>query len=88
MYLIACLQPDAIGLTDAFDFTDYDLNSALGCYDGKVCFEVSCCACSRSSLRSQPYERLYEWSKRSPLNKTQVADGYEEFLRPLIKSRL
>lgn len=36
------LQPDAIGLVDAFDFTDYDLNSALGCYDGKVFFVALC----------------------------------------------
>ena len=28
------LRKDAILLTDAFDFTDQCLNSALGCYDG------------------------------------------------------
>ncbi|PPQ83813.1 hypothetical protein CVT25_001028 [Psilocybe cyanescens] len=30
------LLPEAIGLTDAFGFTDWDLDSALGVYDGKV----------------------------------------------------
>lgn len=30
------LRKDAILLTDAFDFTDNCLNSALGCYDGHV----------------------------------------------------
>ena len=32
--LIFPLRKDAILLTDAFDFTDQCLNSALGCYDG------------------------------------------------------
>jgi len=33
-----CLEllPEAIGLTDAFGFTDWELDSALGVYDGKV----------------------------------------------------
>ncbi|KAF6098415.1 acyl-CoA oxidase 2 [Phyllostomus discolor] len=37
-YLDALLliRKDAISLTDAFDFTDHCLNSALGCYDGNV----------------------------------------------------
>ncbi|KAJ7718945.1 peroxisomal oxidase [Mycena metata] len=30
------LAPEAIGLTDAFGFTDWELDSALGVYDGKV----------------------------------------------------
>jgi len=30
------LLPEAIGLTDAFGFTDWDLDSALGVYNGKV----------------------------------------------------
>ncbi|KAK1236046.1 hypothetical protein PQX77_000725 [Marasmius sp. AFHP31] len=30
------LLPEAIGLTDAFGFTDWELNSALGVYDGQV----------------------------------------------------
>jgi acyl-CoA oxidase len=31
----AC-RPDAVALTDAFDFGDYALNSSLGRYDGDV----------------------------------------------------
>lgn len=34
--LVFSLRKDAISLTDAFDFTDQCLNSALGCYDGNV----------------------------------------------------
>ncbi|KAK7024780.1 acyl-coenzyme A oxidase [Favolaschia claudopus] len=34
--LCAELLPEAIGLTDAFGFTDWELDSALGVYDGKV----------------------------------------------------
>ncbi|CAO2637669.1 Peroxisomal acyl-coenzyme A oxidase 2 [Lemmus lemmus] len=34
--LLPLIRKDAISLTDAFDFTDNCLNSALGCYDGHV----------------------------------------------------
>nr|XP_045241904.1 peroxisomal acyl-coenzyme A oxidase 2 isoform X4 [Macaca fascicularis] len=34
--LLRLIRKDAILLTDAFDFTDECLNSALGCYDGNV----------------------------------------------------
>uniref|UniRef100_A0A2K5S8M3 Acyl-coenzyme A oxidase n=1 Tax=Cebus imitator TaxID=2715852 RepID=A0A2K5S8M3_CEBIM len=34
--LLCLIRKDAILLTDAFDFTDQCLNSALGCYDGNV----------------------------------------------------
>ncbi|XP_060058994.1 peroxisomal acyl-coenzyme A oxidase 2 isoform X2 [Erinaceus europaeus] len=34
--LLLLIRKDAILLTDAFDFTDHCLNSALGCYDGNV----------------------------------------------------
>nr|XP_060487407.1 peroxisomal acyl-coenzyme A oxidase 2 [Panthera onca]XP_060487408.1 peroxisomal acyl-coenzyme A oxidase 2 [Panthera onca]XP_060487409.1 peroxisomal acyl-coenzyme A oxidase 2 [Panthera onca] len=34
--LLPLIRKDAILLTDAFDFTDQSLNSALGCYDGNV----------------------------------------------------
>ncbi|OBS68328.1 hypothetical protein A6R68_03136 [Neotoma lepida] len=34
--LLPVIRKDAILLTDAFDFTDHCLNSALGCYDGHV----------------------------------------------------
>ncbi|XP_008258697.1 peroxisomal acyl-coenzyme A oxidase 2 isoform X1 [Oryctolagus cuniculus] len=36
MDLLPLIRKDAILLTDAFDFTDQCLNSALGCYDGNV----------------------------------------------------
>ncbi|XP_072641728.1 peroxisomal acyl-coenzyme A oxidase 2 isoform X1 [Canis lupus baileyi] len=34
--LLLLIRKDAILLTDAFDFMDHCLNSALGCYDGNV----------------------------------------------------
>lgn len=36
MELLDEIRPQAIALTDAFNFTDYMLNSPLGCYDGDV----------------------------------------------------
>lgn len=35
-HVCKALLPEAIGLTDAFAFTDWELDSALGVYDGKV----------------------------------------------------
>uniref|UniRef100_A0A6J0TYC2 Acyl-coenzyme A oxidase n=1 Tax=Pogona vitticeps TaxID=103695 RepID=A0A6J0TYC2_9SAUR len=34
--LLAIIRRDAVPLVDAFDFSDGNLNSALGCYDGRV----------------------------------------------------
>lgn len=34
--LMEKLRPEAVTLVDAFDYSDYDLNSALGRYDGNV----------------------------------------------------
>ena len=32
--LLAALRPEAVALVDAWDYSDYELNSALGRYDG------------------------------------------------------
>lgn len=34
------------------------------------------------------YETLWEWAQREPLNRSPVADGYRQFLRPLIHAKL
>lgn len=34
--MLAAVRPDAVALTDAFEFPDNVLNSAIGRYDGKV----------------------------------------------------
>ena len=36
MELLSRLRPDAVGLVDAFDFSDDVLQSCLGAYDGNV----------------------------------------------------
>ncbi|KAI0341183.1 acyl-CoA oxidase [Trametopsis cervina] len=61
------ILPHTVGLTDAFGFSDWELDSALGVYDGKV------------------YEALWERSQREPLNATNIPDGYEEYIKPLLK---
>ena len=74
--LLGLIRPDAVALVDAFDRSDYELNSALGRYDGRY------------------VETLYEWAQREPLNQGTstlggvAIDGYTEFLRPLMRSRL
>ena len=34
--LLAALRPEAVALVDAWDYSDYELNSALGRYDGRA----------------------------------------------------
>lgn len=36
MHLFGEIRPQVIPLTDAFNFTDYTINSPLGCTDGDV----------------------------------------------------
>jgi acyl-CoA oxidase len=68
--LLIQLRPDSVPLVDAFNYSDYSLNSALGIYSGNV------------------YETMYEWVQKSPLNQSDVAVGYEEYLKPLITAKL
>jgi acyl-CoA oxidase len=68
--LLHALRPDAVALVDAFNYTDRQLNSALGRYDGRV------------------YEAMVEAVKRSPLNASDVVQGYEEHLKPLLNRQV
>ncbi|THH33351.1 hypothetical protein EUX98_g807 [Antrodiella citrinella] len=61
------LLPQAVGLTDAFGFTDWELDSSLGRFDGNV------------------YESLWERAQMEPLNQSEVPDGYEDFLKPILQ---
>ncbi|XP_029456329.1 peroxisomal acyl-coenzyme A oxidase 1 isoform X2 [Rhinatrema bivittatum] len=63
--LLAIIRPNAVTLVDAFDYSDAQLGSVLGRYDGNV------------------YESMFEWAKKSPLNKTQVHDSFYKYLKPL-----
>ncbi|KAI0698287.1 peroxisomal oxidase [Cytidiella melzeri] len=60
------LLPEAIGLVDAFGFSDWELDSALGKDDGRV------------------YEALWDRAQKDPLNESEIPDGYEEYIRPLL----
>ncbi|OCT60695.1 hypothetical protein XELAEV_18046716mg [Xenopus laevis] len=63
--LLAVIRPNALALVDAFDYSDTQLGSVLGRYDGNV------------------YENMFEWAKKSPLNKTQVHESFHKYLKPL-----
>ncbi|PFH50109.1 hypothetical protein AMATHDRAFT_61772 [Amanita thiersii Skay4041] len=56
-----CLEllPNAIGLTDAFGFTDWELDSALGVYDGKVYEALWKCA-QEEPLNQTEVSEAYE----------------------------
>ncbi|KAF1319782.1 Peroxisomal acyl-coenzyme a oxidase, partial [Globisporangium splendens] len=68
--LLPVIRKNAVLLTDAWDFTDFELNSTIGRYDGDI------------------YRALVKRAADEPLNKTQVAESYEQYLKPLIQSDL
>ncbi|KAF8591665.1 acyl-CoA oxidase [Ramaria rubella] len=61
------ILPQAIGLTDAFGFTDWELDSALGMKDGRA------------------YEALWERAQLEPLNRADIPEGYEEYIKPILE---
>ncbi|KAJ3285940.1 acyl-CoA oxidase [Rhizoclosmatium globosum] len=72
---LAAVRPNAVALVDSWGIPDYVLNSALGRYDGKA------------------YESMFEMALKEPLNVNarlhgDVVEGYEEYLRPLIRRGL
>ncbi|GAB9476034.1 Peroxisomal acyl-coenzyme a oxidase [Globisporangium polare] len=68
--LLPVVRKNAVLMTDAWDFTDFELNSTIGRYDGDI------------------YRALVKRAADEPLNKTQVAESYEQYLKPLIQSTL
>ncbi|KAF1332828.1 Acyl-coenzyme a oxidase, partial [Globisporangium splendens] len=68
--LLPVVRKNAVLLTDAWDFSDFELNSTIGRYDGDI------------------YRALIAHAAREPLNRTQVAESYDKYLRPLIRSDL
>ncbi|KAE9280742.1 Peroxisomal acyl-coenzyme A oxidase 1 [Phytophthora rubi] len=68
--LLAPVRRNAVRLTDSWDFSDFELNSVIGRYDGDI------------------YRALVDQTKHEPLNASEVPEGYEKYLRPLIQSSL
>ncbi|KAF1319830.1 Peroxisomal acyl-coenzyme a oxidase, partial [Globisporangium splendens] len=68
--LLPIVRKNAVLATDAWDISDFDLNSVIGRYDGDI------------------YRALVKRAADEPLNKTQVAESYEKYLKPLIQSNL
>ncbi|KAE9075533.1 Peroxisomal acyl-coenzyme A oxidase 1 [Phytophthora fragariae] len=68
--LLPGICKNSVLLTDAWDFSDFELGSTIGRYDGDI------------------YRALVKRAADEPLNKTQVPDGYEKYLKPLIQSDL
>ncbi|KAG3110421.1 Peroxisomal acyl-coenzyme A oxidase 1 [Phytophthora idaei] len=68
--LLPIIRRNSVLLTDAWDFSDFELGSTIGRYDGDI------------------YRALVKRAADEPLNKTQVPEGYEKYLKPLIQSDL
>jgi len=61
--LCRSLLPEAIGLTDAFDLSDWELDSALGVHDGDVYRALWNCAQEEPLNRHQVVEGYAEYIK-------------------------
>ncbi|EFI26847.1 acyl-CoA oxidase [Coprinopsis cinerea okayama7 len=68
------LLPEAIGLTDAFGFTDWELDSALGVYDGKV-YEALWKRAQQEPLNQMEVPEAYEKSIKPILQRGQRQAG-------------
>jgi acyl-CoA oxidase len=64
------VRANAVRLTDAFDFSDFELNSTIGRFDGDM------------------YRALVAEAAHEPLNRTQVPEGFQLFIKPLLQSAL
>lgn len=71
LQILPKIRRNAVLLTDAWDFTDFELNSAIGRYDGDI------------------YNALVNRAAAEPLNATTVPrEAYENYIKPLLESRL
>ncbi|KAG1704565.1 hypothetical protein DVH05_005496 [Phytophthora capsici] len=68
--LLPIVRKNCVLLTDAWDFSDFELNSTIGCYSGDI------------------YRAIVKRVDNEPLNQTDVAPGYEKYLKPLIQCNL
>ncbi|KAE8374017.1 hypothetical protein BDV26DRAFT_284653 [Aspergillus bertholletiae] len=68
--LLACLLPDIAALTDAWDFTDSSLCSALGCKDGNVYERLLSWTRQLPANSGRAVERAWE-----------ASEGIEEFFK-------
>ncbi|GAB9476204.1 Peroxisomal acyl-coenzyme a oxidase [Globisporangium polare] len=68
--LLPKVRKNAVLLADAWDFSDFELNSTIGRYDGDI------------------YRALVTRAADEPLNKTQVPESFEKYMKPLIRSGL
>jgi acyl-CoA oxidase len=62
------ILPNAIGLTDAFGYSDWELDSALGVYDGKV-YEALWAKAQTEPLNDQEVTEVYKTSIRPILER-------------------
>ncbi|KAF8142701.1 acyl-CoA dehydrogenase/oxidase [Mycena galopus ATCC 62051] len=74
--LLDALVPDAVALTDAWNFSDASLQSALGCRDGNV-YE-----------RMMEWTRQVPLNVAASKTRNVFVPGFEEFIRPIIKGKL
>ncbi|KAG7387244.1 hypothetical protein PHYPSEUDO_014529 [Phytophthora pseudosyringae] len=68
--LLPVVRKNCVLLTDAWDFSDFELNSTIGGYDGDI------------------YRAIVKRVGDEPLNQTEVAAGYDKYVKPLIQASL
>lgn len=77
------LLPNAVGLSDAFGFTDWELHRYIYLFLYPVLL-LSCiltctmfCNSALGVYDGNVYEELWKYTQTEPLNQTEVPDGYE-----------
>ena len=70
--LLTELLPDAVTLTDAWDFSDGNLQSALGCYDGNV------------YVRMMQWVKQLPINRQAATQGDVDRLGYEQSIRPVV----
>ena len=70
------IRPHAIGLVDAFAYTDNALNSAIGSYNGQP-------------YEYPSHRTLFDWaSNHNPFNKIPKLEGFTKFIQPNLAPKL
>jgi len=78
------LLPEAIGLTDAFGFSDWELNRFVYVYFPRCRHSFLFLSSALGRYDGKAYQTLWEKSQLDPLNEKEVPDAYEVCFLPTI----
>lgn len=88
--LLPRARAEALALTDAWDFTDRELVSAIGACGAMHCGVLAPAAQSTPHAVAgrkdgKVYEALWMWAQQAPMNASVVTPAYKASIEPLVK---